>query len=189
MLRYCYCHFCFRFKLWVASINFLGDGMLHNCSFWVGVLSSFSLFVISVLQASSFLFPFCTLLTSAVDLQVARELSATKEELERKSQQLDTFEKERNEIDSLKTSLSQLQEKLDKELQTTKDLHTLNVKLKSQVKIGQDSLKAEMKRTDELMMQLKTRNGSASTPCLNVTNGSNGQATSTSSYSLNQSRD
>jgi len=169
---------------------FWGDGLPHKFIVHSGSVPCPHFgFVISAPASPPFLFPFCTLLTSAVDLQVASQLSATKEALQIKSQQLDTLEKERNEIASLKTSLSQLQEQLEKEKKMTKDLQTLNVKLKSQVKIGQDSLKAEMKRTDELMMQLKTRNASSSTPCLTVTNGSNGQATSTSSYSLNRSGD
>ena len=63
--------------------------------------------------------------------------------------------------------MQQLQEQVDHERKTTKEVQAQNVKLRSLVKIGEDSLRAEMKRTDELLNQLKLRNGSAvSTPCL-----------------------
>ena len=60
------------------------------------------------------------------------------------------------------------------------------MRLKSLVKIGEDSIKAEQLRTLELQEQLKLKNGSvsASTPCL-ATNGNSPQQLKNSSNSLN----
>lgn len=104
-----------------------------------------------------------------------------KEELDRATKQL-------SQTDELKQQLEELQQQLEREKKSGKELQTQNVKLRSLVKIGEDSLKAEMKRTDELLNQLKLKNGSAvSTPCL-TTNGNDQDSvlSSISSSSLNR---
>lgn len=84
-----------------------------------------------------------------------------------------SLSQDRSQIEKLKSDLESTREQLEKDRKSLKELQAQNVKLKSLVKIGEDSLKAEMKRSDELSNILKLRNGSTvSTPCL-TTNASN----------------
>ena len=94
-----------------------------------------------------------------------------------------------------KQALGEMKEALEKEKKNSRELQKQNVKLNSLVKIGQESLQQEQQRANELQAQLKMRNGSVSTPCLNSTNGSPDDAsthqgsdgnTCNSSTSLNQ---
>lgn len=111
-----------------------------------------------------------------------------KEELDRTTKQLLDMRQERLDADELQKQVDELQQQLEREKKSAKEAQAQNVKLRSLVKIGEDSLRAEMQRTDELLNQLKLRNGSAvSTPCL-ATNGSDQDSvpSSISSSSLNR---
>ena len=111
-----------------------------------------------------------------------------REELDRATRQLLDLSQERLDADELKQQVDELQAQLEREKKSAKELQMQNVKLRSLVKIGEDSLRAEMQRTDELLNQLKLRNGSAvSTPCL-TTNGNDQDSvlSSISSSSLNR---
>lgn len=92
-------------------------------------------------------------------------------------------------LSELKKQVEHLEQQLEKEKKAVKEVQSQNVKLRSLVKIGEDSLRAEMQRTDELLNQLKLRNGSAvSTPCLTTNGSSHDQdsvVSSISSSSLN----
>lgn len=74
---------------------------------------------------------------------------------------------------------------LEKERKSLKELQTQNVRLKSLVKIGEDSIKAEQTRISGLEEQLRLRNGSvsASTPCL-TSNGSSPLKNSSNSLNV-----
>jgi septal ring factor EnvC (AmiA/AmiB activator) len=113
-----------------------------------------------------------------------------REELERTTKQLHELGEDREKMDQMLKQIDDLQQQLDREKKTGKELQTQNVKLRSLVKIGEDSLKAEMRRNDDLANQLKLKNGqvhgtAVSTPCL-TTNGNDQESvmSSTSSSSL-----
>ena len=90
---------------------------------------------------------------------------------------------EKSDVEEVRKQIEDLQQQLESERKAVKELQGQNVKLRSLVKIGEDSLRAEMKKTDELLNQLKLKNGSAvSTPCL-TTNGSENQDSVVSSIS------
>lgn len=112
-----------------------------------------------------------------------------KQELERTEKQLQDMRQEVDGIQDLRKQLSEMEDQLEKEKKAVKDAQSQNVKLRSLVKIGEDSLRAEMQRTDELLNQLKLKNGSAvSTPCLTTNGSSHDQqsvVSSISSSSLN----
>jgi len=112
---------------------------------------------------------------------VSTQLTSVKDHLNEKNQELQQLSQDKNEIETLKSNLESTREQLEKDRKSLKELQNQNVKLKSLVKIGEDSLKAEMKRSDELSNLLKLRNGSAvSTPCLT----SNGSSPNVASPSL-----
>lgn len=98
---------------------------------------------------------------------------------------MDQFSKEKLQIEKLKSDLEEAKEQLDKDRKSLKEMTSLNVKLKALVKIGEDSLRDEMKKSEELSSLLKLRNGSAvSTPCLMTNNSSNGSDPNVSSSKL-----
>lgn len=106
-------------------------------------------------------------------------------ELNQKTIELNSLNEEKASLDSLRDQVKTLTEQLESEKKTSKELQLKNVKLTSLVKIGEDSLKAELKRVDELQNQLKLKNGSAvSTPCLTTNGGANGSNMTGSTASL-----
>lgn len=122
-------------------------------------------------------------------LQASSRTDAMKQELDRTGQQLQDMSEGANALSELKKQVEELEQQLEKEKKSVKEVQSQNVKLRSLVKIGEDSLRAEMQRTDELLNQLKLKNGSAvSTPCLTTNGSSHDQdsvVSSISSSSLN----
>lgn len=119
-------------------------------------------------------------------MQATSKASSVQEELDRRTKEIEELEQSRAEIERVRAEAEQLRADVEKDKKLLKEAQAQNVKLKSLVKIGEDSIKAEQVRINELQEQLKLRNGSvsASTPCL----ASNGSAPiHNSSNSLNVS--
>jgi len=105
--------------------------------------------------------------------EASSKVSSVQDELERRTKEFEELEQSKAEIERIRTEAEQLRAEAEKDRKLLKEAQTQNVKLKSLVKIGEDSIKAEQVRINELQEQLKLRaNGgvSASTPCL-ATNG------------------
>lgn len=93
---------------------------------------------------------------------------------------------EKDRLVQLKEEMDATSEQLEKDKKSVKEIQVQNVRLKSLVKIGEDSLKAEQERVRQLEEQLKLKNGVAN----QVTVTSNGEGSdsphNTSSTSINQ---
>jgi chromosome segregation ATPase len=105
--------------------------------------------------------------------EVNTKVSTVQDELEKRTKEIANLADEKAEIDRIKGEAEQYRIELEKERKSLKEMQTQNVRLKSLVKIGEDSIKAEQTRIGELQEQLRLRNNSvsASTPCL-TSNGS-----------------
>ncbi|KAI1287657.1 Laminin subunit alpha-2 [Halotydeus destructor] len=122
--------------------------------------------------------------------EASSKVNNVQDELDKRTKEVESLAEAGAEIEKIKADNERLQSDLEKDRKSIKELQTQVVKLKSLVKIGEDSFKAEQARINELQEQLKLRNGStvsSSTPCLAGTNGTNGttQELNDSSTSLN----
>lgn len=123
------------------------------------------------------------------DLQANSNLINLREQVETQSKELKEAAEEKERLTLLKEQIDASSEQLEKEKKSVKEIQVQNVRLKSLVKIGEDSLKAEQERVRQLEEQLKLKNGSAVVNQVNVTsNGGDGSDSphDTSSTSLNQ---
>ena len=106
---------------------------------------------------------------------------------EERNKEVESFNKEKEDFGHVKAESEQLKQQLEKEKKIAKDLTTQNVKLNSLVKIGQDALKAEQDRVQELQAQLSLKNGSISSPTLTTANGTSDSVSVNSSNSVGDS--
>lgn len=116
------------------------------------------------------------------------------EELEKRTKEVQSHAEERADLEKLKAECEQFKTELEKDRKSLKELQVQNVRLRSLVKIGEDSIKgmfdisykvvelkltwnlifaiAEQTRIEQLQDQLRLRNGATvSTPCLATSNG------------------
>ena len=106
-----------------------------------------------------------------------------REQVEAQGKELEQVAEEKKRLAQLKEEIDASTEKLEQEKKCVKEVQVQNVRLKSLVKIGEDSLKAEQDRVRQLEELLKVKNGSVSNAD-NVT--SNGDGSPTTNNTFNQ---
>lgn len=119
--------------------------------------------------------------------QATSNLARLREQVETQGKELNQVAEEKQRLAQLKEELEVTSELVEKEKKSVKEIQVQNVRLKSLVKIGEDSLKAEQDRVRQLEELLQLKNGA---PAHQATVTNNGDASASpikaSSTSHNQ---
>lgn len=120
-------------------------------------------------------------------MQAASNLANLREQVEAQSKELEQVTEEKQRLVQLKEEMDATSEQLEKDKKSVKEVQVQNVRLKSLVKIGEDSLKAEQERVRQLEELLSVKNGSVANQ-VNMTSNGDGSISpkNASSPSLNQ---